>query len=106
MVKGSFASQLASFENFLRQKSLMPHLVIQARGEADLNEDDVVEKLNKAKGANFAKAVTKKQVETIARGGGGIFFNSFNALYFMFYRAQACRYKSDPISMRRSWAKR
>jgi hypothetical protein len=61
VVRGSFASQLANFENFLRQKSMFPHIVAQARSEDDLKEADIVEKLNKAKGANFARAVTKKE---------------------------------------------
>lgn len=61
MLRGNFANHATDFENFLTQNQLGFHVRINARSENDLQEVDIVKKINAAKGANFVKAGTKKE---------------------------------------------
>jgi hypothetical protein len=61
MPRGNFANHATDFENFLTQNKLGFHVRINARSENDLKEEDIVKKINAAKGANFVKAGTKKE---------------------------------------------
>jgi hypothetical protein len=61
MLRGNFANHATDFENFLTQNKLGFHVRINARSENDLKEEDIVKKINAAKGANFVKAGTKKE---------------------------------------------
>ena len=61
MMRGNFANHATDMENFLTQNRLGFHVRINARSENDLQEEDIIKKINSAKGANFIKAATKKE---------------------------------------------
>ena len=89
MLRGNLANHATDFENFLtvrrvrsaaarvsgggggggggaQQNQLGFHVRINARSENDLKEEDIIGKINKAKGADFVKVGT-----AAAAGGGG-----------------------------------
>eukprot|EP01100_Stratorugosa_tubuloviscum_P008835 TRINITY_DN368_c0_g1_i2.p1 TRINITY_DN368_c0_g1~~TRINITY_DN368_c0_g1_i2.p1 ORF type:complete len:466 (-),score=291.80 TRINITY_DN368_c0_g1_i2:170-1567(-) len=63
MAKGTFQRHTGDFENFLKSNGFGYHVQINARNENDLEEKDVVEKLNRARGANFVQAKTSVQMK-------------------------------------------
>eukprot|EP01102_Stenamoeba_stenopodia_P010012 TRINITY_DN296_c0_g1_i2.p1 TRINITY_DN296_c0_g1~~TRINITY_DN296_c0_g1_i2.p1 ORF type:complete len:496 (-),score=153.67 TRINITY_DN296_c0_g1_i2:190-1677(-) len=56
MAKTVAAKHFADFSVFLKDAGFGYHVQINARNENDLEEKDIIDKLNKAKGANFVQA--------------------------------------------------